>query len=126
MDQDKHVSRGNEPPRLLEGKQYIVIDRVPEHVITRERNGEITNRDDNIRENHPLPHRLLRRLLRSGRNRSLDLQHDVVPGVSKRDISKGIKEIKHVGRRGLTPQAIVDVLLHALGERRGPRNGRVG
>lgn len=122
VNEDEHVRRCNEPRRLLERHQNIVVDFVAKYVIPNKCNREIAYRHHNIGEDHPLPHRLLRWLLRRRRDCCLNLEHHVVAGEGERDVPQCIKEVKSILRCVLPPQPVPHVRRCALRQRRCPRN----
>jgi len=86
MDDDKHVGEGNEPLRLGERHEDVLIDTTAKGPVPNECDGEVADRDNDVGDEGTLPHGLLRWLLRRGRDGSLDLQHHVVPRIRERDV----------------------------------------
>lgn len=73
MDDDEHVSGCNEPGRLLEREKNVVFDRVTEHPIADDGNGEVAEGDDDVGNNDASPHGAFGWLVRSGRDCGLNL-----------------------------------------------------
>ena len=74
MDDDHHVGCGDEPPRPVQGDEDVLIDVVAEGPVADERDGEVAGGDDDVGDDDALPHGLLGRLPRRGRDGGLDLK----------------------------------------------------
>lgn len=92
MDDDHHVSGGNEPPGLLQCDENVVSNAVAEGPVADQCDGEVANGNDDVGNEDALPHRFLGWLLRRGGDGGLDLQDDVVAGVSERYVSQSSEE----------------------------------
>ena len=94
MDDDHHVGHGDQPSRLPQCYEDVVVDGVAECPVANERDGEVTERYDDVGDDDAPPHGFLGRLLGSGRNGGLDLQDHVVASVGEGDVSQCAQEVE--------------------------------
>lgn len=101
VDDDHHISHGDQPTWLWKSEEYVIIHSVPESPITDESDGEVTESHHNVCEDHTFPHRLLRRFLRRRRYGGLNFENNIMAGVSKCDITQCAEESENFpdGRR---------------------------
>lgn len=64
MNNHKHVGCYDEPCRLLQGDQDVVLDFIAKSIISDEGHREIAQSDDCIGNDYPSPHKLLGWLVR--------------------------------------------------------------
>lgn len=110
MNENKHIGGCNEPRRLLEGHQNVVVDFVSKYIVPEKRNREVTYEDHEIGYNDPLPHGHLGGLFGRGRDGRLNLQHHVVASEGERHVPQRIEEVKSILRCVLPPQTVRYVL----------------
>jgi hypothetical protein len=125
MNNDHHVGEGDEPLGFAEADEDVVVDLVAEGPVADERGREVARGDDGVGDDGALPHGLLGRPLRRGRDGGLDLQHHVVPRVRERHVPQRAEEAEHLPRRRRRAQAVVHVRRPPLVRRGDPRDRRV-
>lgn len=125
MNDDKHVGRGNEPGRLLQGNEDVTINRVSKHPVPNEGDREIADGHNDVCNHNSSPHRHFGWLLRRGWNGCLDLQHYIVPSIGEGHSSQSTEEVEDCSCCGLGYIPVFNIGLHTLVDRSCPCDGGV-
>lgn len=125
VDNNKEVSNGNEPPRLLQGYEDIVLNFVSKNQVTNEGNGEVAQGHNSIGNQDTFPHGLLGGLFGCGRDCCLDLQNHIVACKGKGHISQRTQEVENVSRCCGCPVAVLHIWGYSFVEGSSPTNSGI-
>ena len=125
MDDNKQVGCCYKPAGFLQCDKDIVSNAVPKHPVSNQSDREVAQGNNNISKNHSFPHGSLGRLLRSGGNCCLDLQHHIVTSIGKCYVTQGAKEVEDSSSCGRSCVCILHIWLDTLMNRSCPGNSWV-
>jgi hypothetical protein len=107
---DHHeIGSGNKPAGPCNIGDDVLSDVVAVSPVADDGHWKVADGHHDIGHHHTLPHGYFRRPLLCGRNRCLNLQHHIVPRVSKCHRPQCVECAEHMPRHGLVWQVVICV-----------------